>query len=275
MKLNTQPIKENGPHWAAVNALAVEAFPPEEYLAPATLVKMAQAENFDFLALLDGDVFVGFMAVQTYRELAYLFFLAIDPMCRGKGYGSRAIETLKGQYPGKIQVVDFEMPDGSAANYQQRERRRMFYLRNGYGETGNFLSYLGVDYEIFSMEQQFPLDDFKELMSTLQIEGFHPVYFTKSATELDACISRIVRMERIFDELRHILADAPQKLTSLSVRESVGVLSDYYEGGDWLHDYELDEKKSLPSDLKRGVLSEDGLYDLLCAIRDRISENRM
>ena len=179
MKLNTQPITEKSQYWATVNALALEAFPPEEYLAPSTLVDMAKADNFDFLALLDGDSFVGFMVVQTHEDIAYLFFLAIDPSCRAKGYGSRAIETLKAQYPGKKQVVDFEMLDESAANYEQREKRRNFYLRNGYLETGHYLSYLGIDYEIFCMDEHFVLDDFKELMSTLHIEGFNPIYFTK------------------------------------------------------------------------------------------------
>lgn len=159
--------------------LATEAFPPEEYLDPSTLVEMAKAENFDFLALLDGDGFVGFMVVQTHKDLAYLFFLAIDPACRGKGYGSRAIETLKAQYPRKTQVVDFEMLDENAANCRQREKRKAFYLRNGYHETGHFLSYLGVDYEIFSMDEDFILEPFQELMSTLHIPGFDPVYFTK------------------------------------------------------------------------------------------------
>lgn len=179
MKLNTQAITENSPCWVEVNALAIEAFPPEEYLAPATLVQMAEAENFDFLALLDGEAFVGFMVVQTHKDLAYLFFLAIAPTCRAKGYGSVAIETLKAQYPDKKQVVDFEMLDERADNYEQREKRRKFYLRNGYLKTGHFLSYLGVDYEIFCMDENFDLEDFKALMSTLKIEGFAPAYFTK------------------------------------------------------------------------------------------------
>lgn len=179
MELNTQPITEDSPYWAAVNALALEAFPPEEYLSPKTLTQMAQADNFDFLALLNEDAFVGFMVVQTYKDIAYLFFLAIDPACRAKGYGSRAIATLKAQYPGKKQVVDFEMLDAKAANYIQREKRRNSYLRNGYHETGKFLSYLGVDYEIFCMDENFDLDAFKELMSTLKIEGFHPSYFAR------------------------------------------------------------------------------------------------
>lgn len=179
MKLHTKPITENSLYWETVNALAVEAFPPEEYLDPVILVEMSKADNFDFLALLDGDKFVGFMVVQTHKDLAYLLFLAIDPACRAMGYGSRAIETLKVEYPDKKQVVDFEMLDKTATNYEQREKRRNFYLRNGYLETGHFLSYLDVDYEVFCMDENFIFDDFQELLSTLRIEGFAPVYFTK------------------------------------------------------------------------------------------------
>lgn len=87
--------------WEKVNVLAKEAFPPKEYLAPSELVKMAHSDDFDFLALLDGDTFVGFMAVLIYANIAYLFFLAIDADCRGKGYGSRAIETLRAEYSDK------------------------------------------------------------------------------------------------------------------------------------------------------------------------------
>ncbi len=111
MKLHTEHITENSNYWNNVNILAKEAFPPEEYIEPAKLVEMAKADNFDFLALKDKNTFVGFMVVLTYENLAYLFFLAIVSSCRSKGYGSRAIETLKAEYPEKKQVVDFEMLD--------------------------------------------------------------------------------------------------------------------------------------------------------------------
>lgn len=133
---------------------------------------------FDFLALLDGDSFVGFMVVQTYQNLAYLFFLAICADCRSKGYGSRAIETLNAAYPDKMQVVDFERPDDTAGNCAQREKRRVFYLGNGYKETGLFLSYLGVEYEVFCMSDSFEPEVFKAMMKTIQVKDFHPRFFT-------------------------------------------------------------------------------------------------
>ena len=179
MILRAVPVTESLPELERVNALAKEAFPPEEYLAPDKLMEMSQQEGFDFLALYDGKRFIGFMAVKTHRTLTYLFFLAVDPAWRSHGYGSRAIDTLKALYPGSQQVVDLEMLDEAAANRQQRERRRLFYLNNGYQPTGRFLSYLGVDYEILCMDKAFDFSLFQEMMSLMRIEGFHPQYFER------------------------------------------------------------------------------------------------
>ena len=72
------------------------------------------------------------------------------------------------------------MLDDSANNSVQRERRRNFYLRNGYKETGFFLSYLGVDYEVFCMDDDFDQETFKAMMKTIQVKGFKPKYFCKT-----------------------------------------------------------------------------------------------
>ena len=65
-------------------------------------------------------------------------------------------------------------------------------------------------------------------------------------------IRRIEKMEQYFDAARNT-----------GDEEALKLLSDYMESGLWLKDYELDEKGLLPKELKRGVLSQDGLYDLL------------
>ena len=119
------------------------------------------------------------MTVMTHKELAYLFFLAINGESRSKGLGGEAIALLKTLYPNKTQVVDMEMLDDHAENSKQRERRRAFYLRNGYSATGQYLSYLGVDYEVLCMGGVFDLAVFKELMSKIRIKDFSPHYFNR------------------------------------------------------------------------------------------------
>ncbi len=47
-----------------------------------------------------------------------------------------------------------------------------------------------------------------------------------------------------------------------TLRSAISILEDYYTT-IWLSDFEADEAGLLPPDLKRGVLSEDGIYNLL------------
>lgn len=174
-------ITENGPFWSEVSALALEAFPPEEYLSPEKLVAMAREETFDFWALTEGDAFLGFMVVMTGYGMAYLFFLAIQAEFRAKGYGGQALTLLRETYPRMRQVVDLEMQDAAAENHGQRARRKQFYLCGGYKETGLFLSYLGVDYEVLCQDECLDTEAFKKLLATLRVEGFRPRYFRQDA----------------------------------------------------------------------------------------------
>ena len=65
-------------------------------------------------------------------------------------------------------------------------------------------------------------------------------------------IERVEKYERLFDEA--VLSPDPEKLALLNA---------YYVSGEWREDYEADERGELPPDLKRGVLSQDALYNLL------------
>ena len=63
-------------------------------------------------------------------------------------------------------------------------------------------------------------------------------------------IERIRRMEALYD-------------MALATGQIPRELREYYENGQWLRDYEADERGELPATLKRGVLSQDGLWNLL------------
>ena len=59
-------------------------------------------------------------------------------------------------------------------------------------------------------------------------------------------ITRVREMEEIYDR----------------VRKDIATLREYEESGLWQQDYEADEKGELPKELKRGVLSQDGLDEV-------------
>ena len=48
-----------------------------------------------------------------------------------------------------------------------------------------------------------------------------------------------------------------------AVQEDIAALESYYGSETWKQDYADDEAGLLPTDLKRGVLSEDGIWNLL------------
>ena len=88
--------------------------------------------------------------------------------------------------------------------------------------------------------------------------------------ELSERIRKIREMERCFEILsqtspeRH--GDDP------ALKDLLEQLEGYYANGEWLRDYALDEQGLLPEGLKRGVLSQDGVYDLLSAWKEAACE---
>lgn len=80
--------------------------------------------------------------------------------------------------------------------------------------------------------------------------------------EIKSAVERIEFMEQLFDKASFLCKNHGN--TTDELVEALKTLKAYYENGQWLYDYELDEKGLLPKELKRGILSQDGLYNLLC-----------
>lgn len=81
---------------------------------------------------------------------------------------------------------------------------------------------------------------------------------------MEDSIARIQRMELYFNTLQNALNINPQLLKNDPLlQEMLQVLLHYYEDGQWLKDYESDERGEFPPSLKRGVLSQDGIYNFL------------
>lgn len=92
----------------------------------------------------------------------------------------------------------------------------------------------------------------------------------KTVKKRETRVQRIARMEEYFDTLcKAVEKDAESVKRDTALRSVFEELTAYYENGQWLADYEADEQGMLPSGLRRGVLSQDGLYNLLSEIADK------
>ncbi len=77
-------------------------------------------------------------------------------------------------------------------------------------------------------------------------------------------IERIKHFEMLLDRVAPVLENLEDTLDAFEgIQDDVKELSAYYESDEWRDDFEADEAGKLPADLKRGVLSEDGIYEVL------------
>ncbi len=80
---------------------------------------------------------------------------------------------------------------------------------------------------------------------------------------------RIIHYEEIMDRIiRVVKMDGITPGVYTSVLPDLKELEDYYTSPEWQEDYAADEAGLLPDGLKRGVLSQDGINDLLDRFRD-------
>jgi hypothetical protein len=80
-------------------------------------------------------------------------------------------------------------------------------------------------------------------------------------------IERIKWMEQRYNNALAAIKDGAA-VSLKAVKEEVAELSKYYGSELWKQDFAADEAGKLPPDLKRGVLSEDGIWNLLSDYRE-------
>lgn len=77
-------------------------------------------------------------------------------------------------------------------------------------------------------------------------------------------IERIQYMEQLFDLVKEAMEEPVMSLDKYEkAHKAIIALSEYYGSKEWKQDYADDEAGLLPKEMKRGVLSEDGIWDLL------------
>lgn len=77
-------------------------------------------------------------------------------------------------------------------------------------------------------------------------------------------IKRIEEMEELLNASNTAIKNLEKALKEYNkAQDGIYTLATYYASKEWKEDFEADEKGILPADLKRGVLSEDGIYNTL------------
>ena len=82
---------------------------------------------------------------------------------------------------------------------------------------------------------------------------------------------RIIQMEQRTERAAAAVMSLSAALDRYEeVQEDISALEAYYDSDMWKQDFADDEAGKFPADLRRGVLSEDGIWNLLTDARELV-----
>ena len=144
-----------------VKRIYFESFPKSERMPFPLMVAMSKLWNTDFLGFYEEDTLCGFIYLAHNRKIVFVMFFAVDAALRSKGFGSAILQEIQKKYPTKKIIISIEPCDETAPDIEIRKKRKAFYLRNGYKETGYMIKLAGVVQEIIIANGEFNKSQFK------------------------------------------------------------------------------------------------------------------
>ena len=129
-------------------------------LKPLISMRRSWEKNaYDCYGLYDGEEILGYAFFVRLGSSALLDYLAIAEEHRGEGLGTVFLRQLRSCLrDADCVLVEVEDPEkaGDGETRTQRERRRQFYLRSGWRETGLRSVVFGADYRILEVPTAKP-----------------------------------------------------------------------------------------------------------------------
>lgn len=158
MKIEKVIISKNKKN---IKELYLSSFPKEERMPFIMMLLMSCLWNTEFLAFYDEDKLCGIIYLAVLRKQTFIMFFAVDEKLRSHGYGSRILDEVEKLYPKNQLIVSIEPCFENVENIEQKLRRKKFYLRNGYVETGYFMKLAGQKQEILIKNGMFDKRQFR------------------------------------------------------------------------------------------------------------------
>lgn len=205
-----------------------ERFEEEGEIISRATIERSINEGIAYRILQDGKV-VGGVVIKTEYDHGELDLLFVSPAAHSKGIGYATWCAIEAMHP-EITVWETFTP------YFEKRNIHFYVNRCGFHIV-----------EFYNEHHRDPNDKDDELFEMFRFEKILP----KTPESIQEQIIRITYYENIMQQVKN------------GSTELLPALSDYYSSDAWRRDFAADEAGLLPQDLKRGVLSEDGIYNLL------------
>ena len=168
-------VTKDSPWFPQVKTLYESAFPANERIPIKQLMdNKIQRDFFAFVDDINGTpTFCGFSNSISHGDITNIVYFAVVPELRCRGYGSQILQAIREKHPDSRIVVDIEVEEDSKDDeeLERRNRRRDFYLRNGFEAAEFNYNWQGEHYRLLTAggnvtEQEFR-DFWKEVLKNI------------------------------------------------------------------------------------------------------------
>ena len=155
-------------HLKEIEELYEVSFPDDEKAPFEYLMNWAKEDKAMMYSVTLKEELIGLGYVVTYKDLAFLFYLAVKKDYQNKGYGTSILSFIKKKYEDKRIILNIEVLDESSENYEQRLKRKAFYEKNEFFDLGYKVKEYVNYYEMFSYQgKKVSKEEYKELFISL------------------------------------------------------------------------------------------------------------
>lgn len=147
--------------WFRIYRLYQSAFPKNEKKPFSMIRSMQKKGKTDVWYCEKNGKFAGLVVTINGPEQILLDYLAVGEKYRGQGVGSELLQQMRKQYAGKGVFLEIETVTESADNYEERKRRKKFYLSNGMTEMKVYVELFGVEMELLGFDCMLTFEEYQ------------------------------------------------------------------------------------------------------------------
>lgn len=150
------------------------AFPKIERHNVLNLFAASFRGKAEFLQFTEDGKFVGLAYMIVRGGVAFLLYFAVDEKMRNGGKGSEILKAIRKRYEGKDVVLLIESLYEKCDNMDIRVRRKGFYLRNGFRDTGFIQTSFGgeANYHILNTRENFDMEAYRYMLSHYPFKSY-------------------------------------------------------------------------------------------------------
>ena len=156
--MKIKELKRRDPEVKEVRRLYEASFPGNEKMPFRIILKMLD-EHHKLYLITEETQIVGF--VYMYLDtVSFLYYFAVEEHLRGKGYGSRILQMLKGIGNTEKIILEIDLVTDDMTEADEAFRRLRFYERAGYARTG-IRYWFFADYELIADPPGYTKEEYR------------------------------------------------------------------------------------------------------------------